>query len=120
MVKIRNNKKGSILLTTIIILSFISVLGMNIIVYILSRTTNVTLESDRLKALYLAEGALAQAVYELKSNQDKDKNGLGNIFKTPVGGGFYSAEHNFDTTTIVGIGEYNHIKRKVQIKYTTL
>ncbi len=114
------NQKGSILITTIIILSFISVLGLNIMVYLLARTTKVTLEADRLKALYLAEGAIARAVHELKVNEDISHDGLGNILKTSLGEGYYWAIHDLQTSTITGIGEYNNVKRKVQIQYVAL
>ena len=64
------NKQGAILVTTIIILSFLAVLGMSLIVYLLSRTTKATLELDRLKAFYLAEAGIARSVHELKIDKD--------------------------------------------------
>ncbi len=114
------NNRGSILITTIIILTFLSVLGMHLIVYLLSRTTKVTLELDRTKAYYLAEGAIAKSVYELKSNEDPDNNGLGNILLTDLGGGTYKAIHDFQTSIITGTGQYNDVKREIQLQYSSL
>lgn len=104
----------------ILILVFISVLGMSSIAFMQSRILKNTLETDRLKAYYLAEAGLAQAIHELKEDKDMDGNGLGTIKPTELGGGIYKASHNLDTFTIIGYGEYNDIERRVQIQYQSL
>jgi len=116
----KDKTRGSILITSIVILVFLSVLGMNLIVYLLSRSTKTTLELDRLKALYLAEAGIAKSINELKLDQDFDNNGIGNIAESELGGGLFKATHDFQVSNIIGIGEYNDIKRIVQIKYSTL
>lgn len=115
-----NNQRGAILITTLIIFSFLAVLGMNLIVYMLARMTNSTLELDRLKALYLAEAAIASSLYELRSNLDRDNNGLGNVLRKELGDGTIKASHNFQLSTITGTGQYNGVTRRVQVRYSSL
>jgi len=112
--------RGMVLLTTVIILLFLSVLGMSLIAYLVSHGSEITLEVDRLKSLYLAEAGISQSLFELKRDIDVDNNGLGNVLRAPLGGGTYKAVHNFQNSTITGIGEYNAVKRTVQIKYSSL
>ena len=116
----RKNNHGAVLIGTIIILIFLSVLGMNLMVYLLSRTTAATLELDRLKAYYLAEAGIAGSVHELKQDKDFDNNGVGNVAWRKLNDGVFKAVHNFQNSTITGIGQYNKIKRTVQIKYKAL
>ena len=120
VINLRYKNRGSILLTVIIILVFLSALGMNLIAYLISRTTKTTLELDRLKALYLAEAGIAKSINELKLGCDFDDNGIGNVLETQLGGGTCKAIHNFQVSNITGIGEYNDVKRIVQIKYSIL
>ena len=112
--------KGSILFTVILVLVFLAVLGLNLITFLYSRMTVSLLELDRLKALYLAEAGIAKSIGELKVDIDYDGDGLGNIIKTKLGDGTFSARHNFQTSTITGTGEVNKVKRVIQIKYSTL
>jgi hypothetical protein len=75
---------------------------------------------DRLKAYYLAESGIAKAVHELKHDKDFDNNGIGNILRVKLAGGTYKASHNFQASIITATGEYNHVKRTIQIKYSAL
>lgn len=118
--RILQSRRGSVLMVTIIVLLFLSVLGMNLIVYLLSRATAATLELDRLKALYLAEAGIAKSVNELRLDKDFEHNGLGNVLKVKLGDGSYKAVHNFRLSTITGIGESNGVIRKIQIQYSSL
>jgi len=93
---------------------------MSSITYLYSRQVKSTLELDRLKALYLAESGISKSIYELRWDRDLDNNGVGNVLRTKLAGGTYKAIHNFQTSAIIGIGEYNEIKRIIQIKYSAL
>lgn len=114
------DQKGAILITAVIIFSFLAVLGMNIVSFIFSRLVNTSLELDRLKALYLAEAGIAMSLHELKTNIDTDNNGLGNVLKASLGDGYYKASHNFQLSAITGVGEYNGVKRVIQVRYSAL
>jgi len=114
------SRKGSVLITVIIILVFLSTLGMSSIAYLYARSSKSTLELDRLKAFYLAESGISKSIHELRRDIDLDNNGVGNVLDTKLGGGTYKAIHNSQASTITGIGEYNKVKRIIQIKYSAL
>ena len=113
-------RKATILLTVIVVLLFLGVLGMSLVEFLFLRTTSSILAVDRLKALYLAEAGISQAINELRTENDYDNNGVGNIAPAKLGAGKFWAQHDFQTSTITATGEVNNIKRTVQIKYTVL
>ena len=118
--RLKYKNRGSVLITVIVILSFLSVLGLNMVVFLLSRSTNNDLELNRLQAYYLAEAGIAMSIYELKNDTDLDDNGVGNVVKSSKGDGTFSAEHDFQISKIRGIGEFNGIKRILEIRYSAL
>ena len=111
---------GSVLITTIIMLTFLTILGLSLLSFLFCRLNYSQVQLDRFKALYLAEAGIAKSFYELKLGIDTDDNGIGNIVPTELGAGAYKVEHNFQTSTITAIGETNGIKRTIQIKYSAL
>ena len=115
-----NNKKAAILIITVVILTFLSILAMGIAAFLLSRQTIEITQADRLQALYLAEAAIAQSIHELKWDTDFDSNGVGNVAKVPLGRGTYQATHDFQTSSITAEGEVSGIVRSIQIRYRAL
>jgi len=113
------NRRGSALITTIIILSFLAVLGLSLVAFLFSRFSYITMQIDRMKALYLAEAGISKSICELKTGVDTDGDGLGNIPKTGLAGGTYKAKHDFQTATIEAVGSFNEIERTVQIRYSS-
>jgi len=113
-------KQGAVLITTIIILAFLAVLGMSLVAFLFSRTAYSQMQLDRLKALYLAESGISKALWELRFDVDPDGDGQGNIPRTKLGDGLFLSRHNFQTSTITGIGEVNKVRRIVQIKYSAI
>lgn len=111
-------KRGTILLTVIVVLVFLAVMGMNLLGLLFSQLSISILELDKLKAFYLAEAGIAKSINELRHNIDYDGNGTGNISKMRLADGTFWAWHNFPTFTITATGEVNEIKRTIQIKYT--
>jgi len=109
-----------ILITTIIILVFLAVLGMSLVAFLYSRTQSTQMQLDRLKALYLAESGIAQAIWELRFDVDLDNNGGGNIARTKLGDGYFWAKHDFQAATLTATAEVNQARRTVQIKYSAL
>lgn len=116
----QNNKKGVILITTIIILLFLSVLGMSLLAFLFSSYSYSQTQLDRLKAMYLAESGIARAIWELRYDIDLDANGVGNITNVKLGDGEFWVRHNFQTATITATGEVNKSKRILQIKYSAI
>ncbi len=117
MVNTHIQKRGSILIVCLIILSTLTVYGAVLISVVHERSLNVSLQVERLQAIYLAEAALAKSIDEVKSLADKNGDGLGTIPKTRLGNGIYFAVHNPATFTIAGVGEVNEVRRTVKIKY---
>ncbi len=115
-----NNKKGYILIITIIMLSFFTLVGLSLIALLFSRITLVQSEVDRQEALYLAEGGLAKSLYEIRTGLDPDGDGIGNVSKKKLNAGEYWAIHDYKTSTITAFGEVNRAVRTVQISYSTL
>jgi Tfp pilus assembly protein PilX len=116
----KNQSSGSTLFIAIVVLVFLSVLGMSLIAFLFSRISYTELEADRLKALYLAEAGISMAIWELRYDLDVNGNGLGNIAVTTFGDGKFWARHNFQTSTITATGVVNGSRRTVQIKYTEI
>ena len=112
-----NGEKGTILIVTLIIITFLSILGMSLSAFLFTRQLSETNQIDRLQALYLAEAGIAKSIYELKFDTDLDGNGIGNINKHSLGRGTYQAEHDLQTLSIKAEGQVGDTTRVVQIKY---
>lgn len=113
-------ERASSLIVTLLILIFLSILGMNLITMALSRDSYSRLRLDRLKAKYLAEAGIAKAVWELRYNLDPDGNGVGNIARQRLGDGYFQVKHNFQTSIITAEGQVNKAQRLVQIRYNAI
>lgn len=113
-------RQGAVLITTIIILTFLAALGMSLVAFLFSRTAYSQTQLDRLKALYLAEAGLSKAIWELKFDVDPDGDGPGNIPKTKLSDGFFWTRHDFEVSTLTSTGEVNKARRVVQIKYSAI
>jgi len=113
-------RQGAVLITVIIILTFLAVLGMSLIAFLFSRTAYSQMQLDRLKALYLAEAGISKAIWELRFDVDPDGDGQGNIPKTKLGDGRFWVRHNFQVSTLTSTGEVNSTRRVVQIKYSAI
>jgi len=75
------------------------------------------LEADKLRAMYLAEAGISYSIWELKMKKDPDKNGLGNVKKYELGGGYFHVEHNPKTKEIISTGTYNDVSRTIVVVY---
>ena len=113
----RSSDQGSILIVCLIILATLTVYGTVLVSSVYERSLLVSLEVDRLQALYLAEAAIAKSLEEVKSMHDDDGDGLGNVSKKSLGRGVYYAEHDPSTLSITGVGIVNQVERRVRIYY---
>lgn len=114
------DERGSILIMAVIVVSFLSVIGLGLIAFSLSRSTYAAVQLDRLKALYLAEAGLAKALWELRYDIDSSGRGPGTLARTRLGDGYFWTAHDFQTSTITATGEVNGIRRTGQIEYSVL
>jgi Tfp pilus assembly protein PilX len=115
-----NGERGAVLVTSVMVFSFLAVLGMSLMAFLSSRIFYSQLQLDRLKAIYLAEAGIAKAIWELRFDVDPDNNGTGNIAETGLGEGVFRARHDFQSATITATGRVNRITRVVQIKYNAI
>ena len=108
--------RGATLLLAIMVLSFLALIGMSLASLTLSRLTNIDLEIDRVKALYIAEAGIAQSLYELKKGIDADKDGIGIIPPTKFADGEFSVTYNSALFTFTAMGKINNVARSIQLK----
>jgi len=118
--RICGKNNGSVLISVIIVVSFISILGMSLIALLFSRMTYSALQLERLKANYLAEAGISRSIWELKFDLDADGDGVGNVSRTRLGDGYFWARHDFQNSLITATGEVNGFKRTFQIKYSSI
>ena len=113
----QNGKRGAALFLVLMIISTLSVFGGILMVLSNNRVLMCQLEADRVKAIFLAEAGLADAVHELKTNSDPDRNGLGTLAEKKLGDGVYSVTHDPKTNEIRSSGTVNGVTRTLQIRY---
>lgn len=113
----QREKRGSILIACLIILSVLTIYGAVLVSAVYERSLHVTTELDRLQAFYLAEAGIAKSIQEVKSMSDRNSDGLGTIPKTKLGRGTFQAIHDPGTLSITGIGEVNGVQRRIRIYY---
>jgi len=114
------NQKAAVLISVLIVLSFLAVIGMSLLALVFSRVLSVELEMNRMKAFYFAEAGIAASINELKKDVDESRTGTGNIPRTKFNGGYYQAKVNQRLGTITGIGDSADVIREIEIKYKTL
>lgn len=117
---LHKNNRGSVLITAIIIMTFLALLGAALIGMVWTYQTDITVKLDRLKARYLAEAGIACAIHEIRFGRDPDKDGLGNIRLKDFAGGEFWAKHDFQSSTITATGRFNDIERTIQISYASI
>ena len=117
--RVRSNK-GIVLITVIIIFSFLGIIGLSLI--ILTYSTLITVESEiqRFKAFYLAESGIAVALNALKRGTEISGDIYYEIGPEELGSGSYKAIIDSATGTITGIGEIDDIQRTIEVKYKIL
>ncbi|OIO79126.1 MAG: hypothetical protein AUJ89_05495 [Candidatus Omnitrophica bacterium CG1_02_43_210] len=118
-----NNSRGDravALITVIIILFFVALLGSAVIGMVVSRVSQMSLETDSLKAQYVAEAGISKAQYEMSKGNDPAGDGIGNIPPTAFGEGAYMVIHDPQAKTLTAIGVVHDTKKVVFIKYAAI
>lgn len=113
------DKRGIALITILIMLFFFTSLGSSLVALVRSRLNSVILESDRIKAEYLAEAGMAKALYERTTGIDTDGNGIGNISITYFGEGLFKVDHDPKGYSLLSVGIVHDVKRVSFVKYAT-
>jgi Tfp pilus assembly protein PilX len=110
-------KQGAVLLSTLVMLLTINMIGATLTSLFLSVTTTADLEHQRAQALYLAEAGLTLALYQLKQAGQGSAAVQLDVPPTPLGGGTYAVEHDVVSGIITATGEFQEVRRTIQLKY---
>ncbi len=111
------NQKGAVLLIALIALVSLSMFGAVLVSMVFWRSEMMVLDYDRLKAFYIAEAGISQAIYELKTDLDPDGDGLGNIAQTEFTDGTYEVNYHPLERTLTSQGTVNDTTRTIQIAF---
>ncbi len=109
--------RGAILIGVLIILLTITLLGSTLASFFISVTTIADIELARAQSLYLAEGGIARALYELHQASILGTTTATSYDNVPLGPGTYSVTHDIYSGVITSIGKSQGVERVIQIKY---
>ena len=113
-----SGEAGVAFLSTLILLLFLGALGAALTGMVHARVETVTLEVDRLQALYLAEGGLARSLQEISNSRDLFGNdGIGVISPTPYGRGYFQVVHDPESHSLIGWGIVGDVRRVIVYRY---
>lgn len=115
----RSKSKGIILLNVIIVLLMIAFIGASLVAFLSMVSFSANLIIDDMKAFYLAEAGLAQAVSILRSQAGLMTNEEGKIGPINLGEGSYEIKINMKQSLIISTGTAGMAKKKLQLQYNT-
>jgi len=119
-VRLNGKDRGAILVTVLVVMLFLAVLGMSMVSLLVSWMQKTDMKLDRLRAFYLAESGVAASLWELKLDKDVDGGGIGTVSPRRLGGGSFFAYYDFQSSLITAVGEFNKVRRMVQVKFRSL
>lgn len=111
-------ERGAILLLALIALVSLSMFGAALVSMVFWRSQMMLLDYDRLRAFYLAEAGISQALYELKTDYDPDSDGAGNVSTTMFSDGLFQATYHPIERTVTAQGIFNDTTRTIQIVFS--
>ncbi|MBI4431424.1 MAG: hypothetical protein HY587_06905 [Candidatus Omnitrophica bacterium] len=91
--------------------------GAALVSMVFWRSEMMMLDYDRLKAFYVAEAGISQAIHELKTDYDPDSNGPGNVSETPFDDGVFEVVYHPIERTLTSQGIVNDTTRTIQIAF---
>ncbi|MFH1797723.1 MAG: hypothetical protein ABH844_00020 [Candidatus Omnitrophota bacterium] len=112
-------KKGIILLNVVMILLMIAFIGASLVAFLSLVNFSANMVIDEMKAFYLAESGIAQAVSVLRNQAGvfgEDGNKIGPIF---LGDGSYQIEIDVSHSLIISTGRVGSAKKVLQLQYNT-
>jgi len=109
-----------VLLSVIIILLTIAIIGASLVAFFYSVNVNTQKIVDEAKALYIAEGGIARAIYVLRN-----KAGAGTVLGEDIGpvtlgDGAYLVKIDFMQSLITSTGKVHGTAKTIQIQYSAL
>ena len=107
-------EQGSVLILTLIAMFTITLLGGALAMLLTVRMQESNLEINRSKALYLAEAAVYESIWELK-NSGASPDYDGNVEETALGEGTFSATFDENKNLIVAHGTVHEVTRTIEV-----
>ena len=124
-IKLRGNENGGILIISLIFMSVLIIFGYSLALLNSTHLKKTGVTKNSLKAHYLAEAGLEQAITEYLS-VDENKNWTDNqhltIFENiQLGRGYYSVlseEGSNEAIVLLSTGECNGVKKTIKVQLT--
>jgi hypothetical protein len=91
--------------------------GAALVSMVFWRSEMMMLEYDRLRAFYIAEAGINQAIYELKADDDPDGDGPGNIAESEFAEGTFEVTYHPIERSLTSQGTVNDTTRTIQIAF---
>ncbi|MFH1846800.1 MAG: hypothetical protein ABH869_04510 [Candidatus Omnitrophota bacterium] len=123
---ISTNKKGIVLLNVIIMLLTIALIGASLVAFLSLVNISAQVTVEEIKAFYLAEAGISQAVSILKSGSEEESSSLSfgtstrRVGPIALGDGTYTIEIDINQGLISSIGQVGDTKKSLQLQYSML
>lgn len=103
----------------LIVILMVSLIGASLVALLSSLALTNQYEVNRVKALYLAEAGISQAIYMLKSQVVIIEGQEYFVSPTPFGDGTYEVKMDFRQSLMSSTGRIGGIARTIQLKYSS-
>lgn len=112
-------KRGAILFGVLIVILMVSLIGASLVALLSSLALTNQYEINRVKALYLAEAGISQAIHMLKFQAVVIAGAEYFVPPTPFGDGTYEVKVDFGQSLMSSTGRIGGIARTIQLKYSS-
>ncbi len=112
-------RRGAIFFGVLIVILMVSLIGASLVVLLSSLAITNQYEVNRVKALYLAEAGISQAIYMLKTQAIVIAGAEYFVSPTPFGDGTYEVKLDFRQSLMSSTGRIGGIARTIQLKYSS-
>ncbi len=115
----RNDNRGIILLNVVITLLMIAFIGASLVAFLSLVTFSADVIIDEIKAFYLADAGISQAISVLRNQSVAAKELSDKIGPITLGEGTYEIELDRDRSLIISTGRIGSVKKVLQLQYNT-
>ena len=112
-----SNKRGTVLLGTVLILITISLIGATLIILFSSVAMVAEVKTQSTQAFYLSEACIAKAIHELKESAGSSPLEPEQTQEIKLGAGTCEIHNDTAASVITSIGKVQGVRRVIQVKY---
>ena len=112
-----SNRRGTVLLGTVIILITISLIGATLIILFSSVAMVAEVKMQSTQAFYLSEACIAKAIHELKESGGSSPLDKEQTQEIRLGAGTCEIHNDMVTNIITSTGKVQGVRRVIQVKY---